>query len=405
MLTERAKITLFFLVISLIIAFYTQVELIFFIAGILASLLLVSLLFFKFTQVREVNCSRQLPSAVFQDQSLQVRLWVENRSSFPSFFLSVVDNFSAELSYNQQKKLLFAYLSKRGTVENIYKAHCLKRGVYWIGPLVLTTSDPLGFFKKSKIVNLSSKLTVYPKVFKVTELGSFNKGVVAPRYGSHTTRRSGDYEEFFGIREYQQEDGLRKIHWLSSARNNQLMVRHFEQTGAQSTTIILDLKYGNNLGEGRDTTLEYSVTIAASLAKYFLDQGFLVQLLAYGDKPIITSFGKDPSHFSYILEILAQVEANSSYTLAETLTRLQYFIYPNSTLAIIRLDADIEAAKAIEQLAYTKNMSVYDVQLLSSTFDMSRAQVPPYLIDMKGSEVVTYYVSRGDNLGYTFIRR
>ena len=405
MLTERAKITLFFLVISLIIAFYTQVELIFFIAGILASLLLVSYIIFKFTQVREVACSRQMPSAVFEDQDLQVRLTLENKSLFHSYFISVVDNFSAELSHNQQKKLLFSYLSNRGTVQNIYKAHCLKRGVYWIGPLMLIMSDPLGFFKKNKIINLSSKLTVYPNVFKVTELGSFNKGVVAPRYGSHTTRRSGDYEEFFGIREYHQEDGLRKIHWPSSAKHNQLIVRHFEQTGAQSTTIILDLKYGNNLGEGRDTTLEYSIKIAGSLAKYFLDQGFLVQLLAYGDKPIITSFGKDPSHYSHILELLAQAEANSVYSLAEVLARLHYFIYPNSTLAIIRLDTDIEATRAIEQLTYTKNMSVYDVQLISATFDMSRAESPTHIMEVKGSEVVSYYVSCGDKLEYKFIHK
>ncbi|MDD5155925.1 MAG: DUF58 domain-containing protein [Candidatus Omnitrophica bacterium] len=270
---------------------------------------------------------------------------------------------------------------------------------------MIITSDPLGLFQKNKIIQLSSKLTVYPKVFKIRELGTFNKGVVAPRYGSHTTRKSGDYEEFFGIREYQQEDGLRKIHWPSSARNNKLMVRHFEQTGAHSVTVMLDLKYGNNLGTGRETTLEYAVKIAASFTKYFLDQGFLVQLLAYGEKPIITTFGKDPSHYSHILELLAQVEANSPFSLTEALGKLNYFIYPNSTFTIIRLDKDKDAARAVEQLIYTKNISVFDIQLASSTFDANAARESEYLLEVKGSEVISYYISCGDNLEYAFVRK
>lgn len=405
MLTERAKLSIFFFSVSLLIAFYTQVELIFFICGVLASVLAISFLIYRFTQITKIKCSRNMSSAVYEGQSLKVRLSVENQSALPSFFIELIDNFAAELPHNQQKKLLFPYLSRRAVIENIYEGHCAKRGVYWVGPTMLVTSDPLGFFRKNKVIQISSKLTVYPKIFPITELGSFNKGVVAPRYGSHTTRKSGDYEEFFGIREYQQEDGLRKIHWPSSAKHQQLMVRHFEQTGAHSVTIMLDLKYGNNIGTGIETTLEYAVKIAASFAKYFLDEGFLVQLLAYGEKPIITSFGKDPSHFSHILELLAGVESDSPFSLNEVLSKLHYFIYPNSTLAVIRLDRDIEAGKAIEQLIYTKNISVFDVQLVSATFDANIPKSSSHLLEVKGSEIISYYVSCGDKLEYKFIRR
>ena len=407
MLTERAKIVLCLLGVSLFIAFYTQVEIIFFIAGLLASLLIVSFIIFKLTQMTALNCSRQLPAAVYEDQTVTVTLTVENRSRFNTYFyfISLLDTFPADLPDRQQKDLLFPYLPRRAIARDTYEGYCLKRGVYWVGPLLLTTSDPLGFFRKRKIINLSSKLTVYPQIFAITELASFNKGVVSPRYGSKTTRKSGDYEEFFGIREYHQEDGLRKIHWPSSAKHNQLMVRHFEQTGANSATIILDLKYGNTIGVAKENTLEYSVKIAASLAKYFLDQGFQVQLLAYGDKPFITSLGKDPSHFSSILELLAQVEANSPLNLSEALSKLHYFIQPNSTLAVIRLDRDAESARAIEQLIYTKSVSVFDIQLISSTFDPTLPPRHPYFMQTTGSEVISYSIKCHDNLEYQFIRK
>jgi uncharacterized protein (DUF58 family) len=405
MLTERAKIVLFFLGVSLLIAFYTQVEIIFFIAGLLASLLLVSFILFRLTQVIMFDCSRQLPAAVYEDETVTVTLTVENRSRFDAyfFFLSLQDTFPAERDGRQQKNVLFSFLPRHATARATYEGYCLKRGTYWVGPFLLTTSDPLGFFRKRKIINISSKLTVYPRIFSIHELASFNKGVVSPRYGSKTTRRSGDYEEFFGIREYHQEDGLRKIHWPSSAKHSQLMVRHFEQTGANSATIILDLKYGNNIGKEKETTLEYSVKIAGSLAKYFLDQGFLVQVLAYGDKPLITSLGKDPSHFSNILELLAQAEDNSPLNLSEALSRLHYFIPQNSTIAVIRLDRDTEAARAVEQLIYTKSVSVFDIQLVSSSFDEALPPYHLYFMQASGSEVISYPVRCHDDLEYQFI--
>jgi uncharacterized protein (DUF58 family) len=403
--TERAKITIFFLILSLVISFYTQVELIFFIAGILASILLVSFILFRITRVDQISCRRQIPAAAFEGQNVTVKIFAENKSPFSSFFVSIRDTFSPDPGIQQQKKLLFPFLARRAVIEGSYGGHCPKRGVYWVGPLELFMSDPLGFFQKKKVLNLPSKITVYPSSFPIIDLGQFNKGVVPPRYGSHTTRKSGDYEEFFGIREYHQEDGLRKIHWPSTARLNQLMVRHFEQTGAYSATLMLDLKYDNNLGQGKYSTLEYAVRIVASLAKYFFDQGFLVQLLAYGDQPIITSFGKDPSHYSYLLELLAQAQANSAINLAEAIGRLDHFIYPNSTLAIVRLDRDFAAVRAVEQLIYTKNMSVFDIQLVSATFDEKLGRTQSYFPDVKGSEVLTYSIACGDNLQYKFIRR
>ncbi len=401
MLTERAKLLIILLAICLIISWYTQTILVYFVSAILISILLLSFLFFCLTLIN-VDCVRKIPDAAYENEIIKVSVILKSRSIFANYFIYLVDKFPADLTYKHEKKILIPYLPKNKIINWTYEGFCFKRGLYWVGPLTLIGSDPLGLFKKYKIINISSRLTVYPQIFKINYLPPFTKGIVTPRYGTRTSRRSGEYEEFYGIREYRQEDGLRKIHWPSSARHNELIVRHFEQSGVHAITIILDLKRDSNLGFGKETTLEYAVKIAASLSKYFLDQGSVVQLLAYGDKPIMSTLRQDPSHFFTILELLAQVEANSYYSLGRVLTILTPFIPPTSTLVVIRLDNDLEAAKASEQLIYIKNISVIEVQLMSSTFDKYASKHPAYYIQAKTSDIQTYQIPCGVNLEASF---
>ncbi len=401
MFTERAKLLLIILGICLIIAWYTQFGFIYLICAILASIFLLSLLYFFLTLIN-VSCWRQIPGAVYEDDTIKVKVTLQSQGIFANFFIYLIDNFPADLTYKQEKRTLFSYLPRRATIRFTYDGFCFKRGVYWVGPFTLIGSDPLGLFKKYKIINISSKLTVYPRIFDIYYMPPFTKGIVTPRYGPRTSRRSGEYEEFYGIREYRQEDGLRKIHWPSSAKHNELIVRHFEQSGIHAVTIVLDLYKESNLGFGKETTLEYAVKIAASLSKHFLDQGSIVQLLAYGDKPIMSSFGRDPSHFFTILELLAQVESNSYHSLGESLTLLSPFIPPTSTLIIIRLDSDVEAAKAAEHLIYIKNVSIIEIQLISSTFDKYIPESPVYQIQAPASDIQTYKISCGADLQTSF---
>ena len=400
-LTERAKLLIILFVASLFFSWYTQFDFIYLISAILASILLLSFLFFCFT-LTNVECMRLMPGAAYEDEQIKVKVILKNRSIFTNYYIHLVDNFPADTIYNQEKRILIPHFSRRSVINWTYKGFCFKRGVYWVGPFMIIGSDPLGLFKKIKIVNISSRLTVYPQIFYVHYLAPFMKGIVTPRYGPRTSRRSGEYEEFYGIREYRQEDGLRKIHWPSSAKHNELIVRHFEQSGVHAITIVLDLKRENNLGFGKETTLEYAVKIAASLSKYFLDQGSIVQLLAFEDKPLMSSFGRDPSHFFTILELLAQVESNCSYSLGQVLTMLTGFIPPTSTLIVIRLDNDIEAAKASEQLIYHKNVSIIEVQLVSYTFDKALPKYPAYYIQAKSSDVQTYRIPNGVDLESSF---
>jgi len=401
MITERAKLLLSFLGISLLLAWLTQLELIYFICAILVSILAISFLMFQFTLVN-LTCSRQLPIAAYEEETIKVKVVLRKYSIFPDYFIQLLDNFPAEHEQGREKRMLFPFLGGRAVINWEYEGYCFKRGEYWVGPFTLIGADPLGLFKKIKIINISSKLTVYPEIFSIHVMPSFLKGMITPRYGSQTIRKSGDYEEFYSIREYRQEDGLRKIHWPLSAKHNQLMVRHFEQSGSEQVTIALDLNKESNLGKGKETTLEYAIRISASLSKYFLDRGATVQILGWSDKPVITLQGRDPSHFFIILETLAQIEANGYYPLDKALMELNHFIPPNSTLIVIALDRDQEILKSIESFIYTQNVSLIDVLLMTSSFDKNIPESSLYLPRVKSQDIKIYHIKCKENLEASF---
>ncbi|MGD2049161.1 MAG: DUF58 domain-containing protein, partial [Chloroflexota bacterium] len=84
------------------------------------------------------------------------------------------------------------------------------------------------------------------------------------------------------VREYAQGDSLRRIHWPTSARRDDLFVRIFERTPASDWWIFLDMYQGVQAGQGQDSTEEHGVVLAASLASQGLEGGAAVGLAASG---------------------------------------------------------------------------------------------------------------------------
>ena len=401
MITERANLLFSCLGASLLLAWLTQFELIYFIAAMLASILAISFLIFKINLIN-VTCSRSMPDAAYEDEIIKIKVVLKNRSIFPNYFIYLIDNFRADQEGKREKRILLPFLRMGVVINWEYEGLCFKRGEYWIGPFTLIGSDPLGLFKKYKIINISSKFTVYPKIFNISNLPPFIKGMITERYGSQTIRKSGDYEEFYGIREYRQEDGLRKIHWPLSVKHNQLMVRHFEQSGSHQVTIVLDLKKESNLGKDKETTLEYAIKIAASLSRYFLNIGAVVQILGWSDRPVITLRDREPSHLFIILETLARLEANGYYPLDKAMMELNPFIPPNSTLIVITLDRDMQILQSIESFIYTQNASLIDVILMASSFDKTIPSSPLYCPQVKSHNLKIYHIKCKDNLEAIF---
>lgn len=366
MLTQRGRAFIFVLIFSLFICWYTEARLSYFITALLLSALVVSYLFLKSGSINNINCIRKVSSYAYEGENLDVKLTITNKGNFREDFVKVSDSFQPEI-YSSKKEAFIEEFSKGNSLDFLYNGKCVKRGVYALGPCVLERRDFFGFFKKEKRLYPESKLAVFPRPFKVN---SFPLGLrtSAPRYGDMSVRRAGDYEEFYGVREYSKESGLKKVHWGISAKHNKLMVRHFEQSSTYMGTLILNLKESDNLGNGKDTTLEYAIKIAVSISKYLIEKGGAIQLLAYQDKPIISAFGKSREHFVKISEVLASLEAHSQVDFSASLARLSPLIPPSSSLIVFIFDNDTQSQALLDSLAIKKDIFITEIVMLSSSF-------------------------------------
>ena len=111
----------------------------------------------------------------------------------------------------------------------------LRRGPVGVRGLAVETGDPLGFFTHRSKGNDSELTLVLPRFKALADrphAREMEASVAAPRAGSGT--------EMFGVREYRPGDPLRRIHWRSSARHGELIVREFEPPGVQTLGIFCD---------------------------------------------------------------------------------------------------------------------------------------------------------------------
>ena len=98
------------------------------------------------------------------------------------------------------------------------------------------------------------------------------------------------------VREYRQGDDVRRIHWRSTARWGDLMVRREEQAWDPSASILLDSRVGAHAGRGMHNSLEWAISAAASIGIHFLDDGFSIEIYeAEGPLHISGSMGQHSS--------------------------------------------------------------------------------------------------------------
>ena len=138
------------------------------------------------------------------------------------------------------------------------------RGFYVVGPVMITMKDPLGIFQVSFEIEGNSYILVLPKwsTLKRFPMGGSSRIL---RDENVPREREGWSPEFLGVREYQEGDPLKAVHWKLSAKHKQLIVKQFVQQVESSWGILLDLKKGSNAGKGDETSLEYMISITAAI--------------------------------------------------------------------------------------------------------------------------------------------
>jgi len=381
---------------------------------LLSALLIVSYLW-AWTSVRWVRVQRQARTTRSQvGKMVEERLVIENKGILPKLWLEVRDH--STLPVHQVSRVI-SPLGARKAYTRTIKTRCLHRGRFMLGPITLAGGDPFGLFKTTCRVEEPAAVPfiVYPATVDVPAFAP----LVGVLPGGDTMRRRTSFvtTNVAGVRDYAPGDSYNRIHWPSTARTGRLISKEFDLDPTADIWLLLDLErgaqvepYSTDLSwtQARlpwepgpaltlmPSTVEYGVTIVASLAKHFIAQDRAVGFIAYCPQREIIPADRGERQLTKILETLAVVRAEGQIPLAEIIAAEGVSLRRNTTAIVVTpTDRNFWIAAAREVIY--RGVRVVTVLIERQSFGVSHSNRE--LVDeLAISGIPTYLVREGDDL-------
>src|SRR4051812_7353035 len=238
-----------------------------------------------------LTCTRRLdPARVHAGRSASVLLRLQNVSRLPTGLMLAEDTVPYMLGA-RPRFVLDRVLPQRA-VDVDYTVRSQLRGRYRLGPLTVRLTDPFGLCELTRAFNASDVLVVTPQIVPLPDvrLGGDWAGAGESRAGSVATAGEDDA----ATREYRQGDDLRRIHWRSTARRGELMVRREEQPWQSRAVLLVDCRGSVHHGDGPSSSLEWAISAAASIGLHLSRAGFTMRVVGdSGDEVVTASVGAD----------------------------------------------------------------------------------------------------------------
>lgn len=242
---------------------------------LLAVLPLVCVTALHRTRYRVVGTRRLSPSRVPAGSEARVHLRVENASRLPSGLLMLQDRVPYVLG--PRPRFVLDRVEPGGRREVSYRVRSDLRGRYPLGPLQLRLADPFGMCELTRSFSAHDTLVVIPRTQALPPLRLTG---AASGYGDGRQRSLAQAGEDDVLpRGYRHGDDLRRVHWRSTARYGELMVRREEQPQRARASVLLDTRRAAFRGAGPDSAFEWAVSAAASALAHLVERGFAVRLL------------------------------------------------------------------------------------------------------------------------------
>jgi uncharacterized protein (DUF58 family) len=276
-----------------------------------------------------------------------------------------------------------------------YEFDKLPRGVYRITDSEVTLGDLLGLVSVWPPVACDpATIVVRPRLVGLDGLFS-EAGRVGGDGRRLLLRRAAGFD-FHSVRAYEQGESLRRVHWPTSARRGQLMVKELEDTAHHGVVVILDCDPSGAVGEPPDSSFDVAVRTAGSILQAHALRGRLATFVSTGHGRAVVPVRSAAADLDGALDGLAAAEPDAPNGLAGFLRGVHPSVASAGELVIITATMHPAAFAATLALAGRRVVSLVWIDAASFAGRPTRAE--PGVLRLAAHGIPTAVVRRGDDL-------
>ena len=278
--------------------------------------------------------------------TLEVRVRVENTGRVPARLVEVSErDLPADLRPLDEPPPI-PVLAPGERREVTLRLACLRRGAYLLQRLQAQSAFPSGLVKWGRRARATERVLVYPRLRRL-------EGFAVPTSRNHqpggiaVASQVGDSTEFFGTREWRDGDRLRDVHWASSARRGQLVVKEFQEEYFVRLALVLDVEARN---AKQEDTFERGLELAAGIADVLARKDYIIDVFAAGTQVHRFQAGRALAHVENILELLACLEPGDGLDVGLLEAELLPEAPRLSAVILVLMDWEPRRAALVEKL-------------------------------------------------------
>ena len=283
----------------------------------------------------------------------------------------------------------------RGRRWGSYRLDGVPRGRHSFEAVRLSITDPFGLAAADQALEERQALVVYPRLVDLDRV--FFDGGAGPEHGRQLLLRRPVGFDLHSVREYQQGESLRRVHWPSTARRGALMVKELEDSPRDEVAVLLDGDPASVTGAPPDSSFDAAVRVAGSILLAQVRRGRRCTLVLNNGGRDTQSVSSDGPEWQRALELLAAVEPDAKSPAA---TLLRSPDAPASrSLELVVVTCRVEAAlvdRLLERALTRRPVALVHVEA-ESFVGRPRRPVPD-LLRLQAAGVPIAVVRRGDDL-------
>lgn len=317
---------------------------------------------------------RDIPVRARARNPVRIDYHIENTRILPAWNVSVDSYLPGSSLKHYNGQVTAEYIPSKAKVELSSLLISERRGVYNLPIPLADSTFPFGVFRWISRGSEPQRLLIYPD-YTTLDCISLPVGRRYQRNALPKISKVGDSMEFLGCREFRTGDNPRHIHWPSTARTGEIIVREFQDEYLSRTALIVDtsakmpgsLRKMFALKELVCNDIEAALSLSAAVAENLLKGDFVVEIFAAGPEIYHLKTGRSLAQFENILDILACIEPFQGECFASMKQDILNEISDIGSATVILLKWDKAREDLVRRLSETgtavKTVIIYDREI------------------------------------------